>query len=184
MKLVKIENYELKINDELLLLKPFKVLWDSDKTNNKTHFFEFLSILYFVYDPRSDYSYLIDEDTRLKEVCNTNGYKIPKFNKQEKECVNLYKSLTTTASLELLRSSKMAIDKVRDFLENVDLKDTDDKGKPLYTINSVTSAIKMIPQLAKDLSNAEKAISKEIEEQGRARGNSGDKSLMDDDIMT
>lgn len=182
MKLVRLENFELKIEDELLLLKPFRVMWNADRTSNKDHFFELLSILYFVYDPRSDYSYITNEEDRIKEVCASNGYKIPKFGKQEKECIELYKTLTTTTSLELLRSSKIAINKVRDFLEGVDLELKDDKGKPVYTINSVTSALKMVPQLAKDLSEAEKTLAKEIEEQGRARGNQGDKSLMDDDL--
>lgn len=182
MKLVKLENYEIKIEEELLLLKPFRMMWNADRTQGKTHFFELLSIIYFVYDPRSDYSYITDEDDRIKEVCVSNGYDIPKFNKQEKECIELYKSLTTTISLELLKSSKIAINKVRDFLESVDLSLVDDKGKPVYTINSVTTALKMVPQLAKDLSDAEKALAKEIEEQGRAKGNQGTKTLMDDGV--
>lgn len=183
MKLVKLENYELKIEDELLLLKPFRIIWNADRTANKTHFFDFLSLIYFVYDARSDYSYIIDEEDRIKEVCESNGYPLPKFSKQEKDCIELYKKLTTTISLELLKSTKVAINKVRDFLENVDLTLTDDKGKPVHTINSVTSAIKMVPQLAKDITEAEKALAKEIEEQGRARGNSGSKTIMDDGIM-
>lgn len=59
----------------------------------------------------------------------------------------------------------------------------DDKGKPLYTISSVTTAIKQIPQLAKDLMEAEKAVSKEISEQGRARGGNSNKTLMDDGVL-
>ena len=50
MKLVKLENYELKIEDELLLLKPFRVMWNADRTANKTHFFDFLSLIYSVYE--------------------------------------------------------------------------------------------------------------------------------------
>ena len=55
----------------------------------------------------------------------------------------------------------------------------DDKGKPVYTINSITSAIKQIPQLAKDLVEAEKVVAKEIEEKGRARGGNN-KTIFDD----
>ena len=62
----------------------------------------FLTILYFTYDPRSDYSYIVDESQRLKEVCTSNGFNIPKFTKGENECINLYKKLTTTISQELL----------------------------------------------------------------------------------
>jgi len=68
-------------------------------------------------------------------------------------------------------------------LETIDLNATDDKGKPLYTINSVTMAIKQIPQLAKDVMEAEKAVEKEIEAIGTARGGNESKSLMEDGIL-
>lgn len=182
MKLVKIDNYQLQIEDELLLLKPFRKLYKSDRSKDKSSFMDFLTIVYYTYDPRSDYSYIINEEERLKEVCNTNGFAIPKFNELQEECIELYKKLTITISQELLQSTKMAISKVREFLETVDLTATDDKGKPLYTISSITTAIKQIPQLAKDVMDAEKAVAREIQEIGRARGGN-DKKIMEDGVL-
>lgn len=183
MKLVKLENYQVVFDEELLLLKPFRQLYKSDKNRDKRGFMDFLTIIYYTYDPRSDYSYIVDEEHRLKEVCITNGLEIPKFTELQKTCIELYKKLTTTISQELLKSTKVAIDKVRAFLETINLQATDDKGKPIYTINSVTTAIKQIPQLAKDVMEAEKAVEKEIEEMGTARGGNNSKSLMDDRIL-
>ena len=57
---------------------------------------------------------------------------------------------------------------------------TDDKGKPLYGINTVTSAIKQIPSLVKEVLEAEKVVAKEIEESGRARGGNNKKALFED----
>lgn len=179
MKLVKIENYKLVIEEELLLLTPFKILYKADKTKDKSKFMEFLTILYFVFDPRSDYSYIVNEEERLKEVCISNGFKRERFTEQELKCIELYKQLTTTISSELLKSTKTAISKVSDFLDNIDMYATDDKGKPLYTINTVTSAIKQIPSLAKDVAEAEKLVNKEILEQGRARGGNNKKLFED-----
>lgn len=183
MKLVRLENYEVTIEPELLLLEPFKGVYKRDKSKGKELFMKFLTILYFTYDPRSDYSYIVNDKERLEEVCSSNGYDVPKFNKEELECISLYKKLTTTINQELLKSTKIAIDKVRQFLENIDLTATDDKGKPIYTISSVTTAIKQIPQLAKDVMEAEKAVAKEIEEQGRARGGNDTKKLFEDGII-
>lgn len=179
MKLVRIESYKLVIEDELLLLTPFKELYKADKTKDKSKFMDFLTIIYFVYDPRSDYSYIVNEDERLKEVCESNGFKVPKFTKEEENCIELYKQLTTTISSVLLKSTKTAISKVSDFLDNIDMYATDDKGKPLYTINSVTSAIKQIPSLAKEVMETEKLVNKEIQEQGRARGGNTKKLFED-----
>ena len=183
MKLVKFVNYKLEIEDEVLLLTPFKDLYKADKSKDKTKFFELMTILYFTYDPRSDYNYITDETERLKEVCDSNGFSVPKFNSKELECIELYKKLTTTISTELLKSTKIAIDKVRTFLENLDLNALDDKGKPIYTINSVTSAIKQVPTLAKEVREAERQITKEIEEAGRARGGNAKKLFEDGIIM-
>ena len=94
--------------------------------------------------------------------------------------MDAYKKHVITSSYLLLQDMKVAIDKVRQFLREVDLTAVDDKGKPLYTINSVTSAIKQIPQLSKDVMEAEKIITKEIEEQGRARGGNQHKTLFED----
>ena len=68
-----------------------------------------------------------------------------------------------------------------DMLKDVDLNRCDDKGKPVYPVNTITSTIKQIPELAKSLVEAEKAVNKEIIEEGRARGGNN-KTLFDDGI--
>ena len=181
MKLVRIVNYKLEVEDELLLLKPFKEVYKSDKSKDKIKFFDFLTIVYYTYDPRSDYNYITNEEERLKEVCESNGLDIPKFTTKETECIELYKQLTTTISSALLKSTRVAIGKVQEFLENLDMYATDDKGKPLYGINTVTSAIKQIPSLVKEVLEAEKVVAKEIEESGRARGGNN-KKLFEDGV--
>ena len=95
---VEIDNYKLVIEDDLLLLNSFKNLYKGDNIKDKSKFMDFLTIIYFVYDPRSDYSYIVNEDERLKEVCESNGLKVPKFTKEEEACIELYKQLTTTIS--------------------------------------------------------------------------------------
>ena len=52
----------------------------------------------------------------------------------------------------------------------------------LYTISNITSAIKQIPQLSKDLMEAEKAVAKDIEEVGRARGGNEHKKLFENGV--
>ena len=182
MRLVKINNYRLEVEDELLLLKPFKDLYKSDKSKDKSKFMDFLTIVYYTYDPRSDYNYIVYEDERLIEVCESNGLEVPKFTSKELECIELYKKLTTTLSAELLKSTKIAISKVQQFLETVDMNERDDKGKAVHSISTITSAVKQIPALVKEVTEAEKMVTKEIEESGRARGGNN-KKLMEDGIL-
>lgn len=179
MKLVKISNYRLEVEDELLLLKPFKEIYKSDKSKDKSKFYDFLTVVYYTYDPRSDYNYITNEEERLKEVCESNGLEVPKFNQKELDCIELYKQLTTTISTELLRSTKVAIGKLQQYLENIDMNERDDKGKVVHSISSITTAVKQIPALVKEVMEAEKMVAKEIEESGRARGGNNKKLLED-----
>ena len=68
MKLFKYEGYKIVISEEALILKPFKKLWDRDKSNDKGKALMELSFIYFFCDPRSDYQYLVDEEERLVGV--------------------------------------------------------------------------------------------------------------------
>lgn len=185
MKLIEYENYEIKIADEAYLVGPIRKLFNQDKSKTKETFFKQMSLLYFIYDPRSNYAYITDDKQRIKEVEAQEGidskdskkYMTPDFEK----AVEAYKELNKTTSLLLLQDTRVAVDKIRTFLKNIDLTATDDKGKPLYAINSVTTAVKLIPQLAKDLVSAEKSLAKDMEEQSKARGNS-EMSLFDNGI--
>lgn len=181
MRLIRIDNYKLEVEDEILLLKPFKELYKVDKTKNKDSFYEFLTILYYVYDPRSDYNYIVDEQERILEVCESNGINFKKFSSKEEECIALYKKLTCTTSSLLLEDTKAAVENVRKMLKSIDFNVLEEKDK-VTALKNMTSVTAMIPKLVKDLTEAEKAVTKEIEEAGRARGGNS-KKLMEDGII-
>lgn len=181
MKLVKINNYKLEIEDELLLLKPFREVYKADKTKDKSKFMDFLTVVYYTYDPRSDYNYITDEESRIQEVCDSNGLTVPKFTKTELECIELYKKSTTTASTLLLEDTKVTIDKMREMLKSIDFTILEEKDK-VTAIKNVASTVSMIPKLVKELADAEKAVTKELEEQSRVRGGNNKKRMFEDGI--
>lgn len=181
MKLISVKNYQIELADEAYLVKPIRDLYNDDTSPNKEVFMQQASIIFFMIDPRSSYSYIIDDDERLKEIIQQEGLpKSFKISKKLREAMDIYKKLTTTSSSQLLEDTRIAVDKVRRFLRDVDLNAVDDKGKPVYTINTITGAIKLIPQLAKDLVDTEKIVMKELEEQGRMRGGDRNKSMFED----
>ena len=51
MKLLSIENYQLKVADEALLVKPIRDLFNADKSKNKENFYSQCSIIFFMADP-------------------------------------------------------------------------------------------------------------------------------------
>ena len=46
MKLVKLENYRIVIEPELLLLKPFELVYKADTTKDKVDFYDFMTVVY------------------------------------------------------------------------------------------------------------------------------------------
>lgn len=182
MKLIRYENYQIVIADELLLIRQARQLLNADRTSTKENFLRQISYMYFMYDPESTYNYLTNEEERAKAIIEQEGLgKDFKPDKKLLELIEVYKKQIITTSYLLLQDSKIAIDKVREFLRNIDLTQTDGKGKPIYTINQVTSAIKIIPELVATHRKAEKDLAKEIEENTRARGIQ-EKKLLEDGL--
>ena len=181
MKLFKYEGYKVVISEEAFALKVFRQIWNRDRSVNKDKAIMELGYIYFMVDPRSDYQYLVDEDERSKAIIEGEG--LPNGWKPDKvitEAMEFYSRFKPTAAL-LLEDTRYAVDKLRKLLREIDLNQLDDKGKPIYTLNSITATIKQVPSLAKDLDEAEKALASEMRSEGKMRGQ-GEKTIFEDNL--
>lgn len=181
MKLFKYEGYKVVISEEAFALKVFRQIWNRDRSVNKDKAIMELGYIYFMTDPRSDYQYLVDEDERSKAIIEGEG--LPNGWKPDKvitEAMKFYSRFKPTAAL-LLEDTRYAVDKLRKLLREIDLNQLDDKGKPIYTLNSITATIKQVPSLAKDLDEAEKALASEMRSEGKMRGQ-GEKTIFEDNL--
>lgn len=179
MKLLKYEGYNLTFEPEILTLKVFKRLYMRDKTKDKSRFLQELGYIYFMLDPRSDYMYITDNEERSKAIIEGEG--LPntwKVDSTLQEAMDYYKSFRPTSAL-LLEDTRIAVDKLREALRSINLTDVDDKGRPIYTLNTIVATIKQVPALVKDLDDAERAIAKEIIQNDKIRG-SVEKSMYED----
>lgn len=175
MRLFKYEGYEVRVAPEALTLKPFKKIWERDKSKNKDKAIQELSFVYFYCDPRSDYQYIIDDEDRLEAVKNGEG--LPKNWKPDDElnkAINFYRTFDTSSAI-LLRAAQEGVDKVQKALKGMDLADCEAKDLKDYM-----SVLKMVPEVATMLKDAEKAINDE-NEYGEAKG-AIEKTLFDDGL--
>ena len=173
MKLFKYEGYEVRVAPEALLLKPFKKLWDRDKSKTKEKAMLEFGFLYFFCDPRSDYQYIVDDDSRMEAVKQGEG--LPEDWKPDaalKTAIDLYRTFDTSSAI-LLRAAQEGVDKVQRLLK--DLTPDDTKSLKEYLI-----AMKMVPEVATMIKDAEKSINEEME-YGEAKG-SIEKTLFDDGL--
>lgn len=182
MRLLKYEGYNLTFEPEILTLKAFKRLHTRDRTKDKSKFLQELGYIYFMCDPRSDYQYITDEEERSKAIIEGEG--LPNTWKVDpllKDAIDYYSSFKPTSAL-LLEDTRVAVDKLRKLLREIDLSQVDDKGKPVYTLSSITSTIKQVPTLVKELDEAEKTLNSELNSIGRMRGQ-GNKTVFEDGIV-
>ena len=179
IKLFKYEGYNLSISEEAIALKPFRDIWNRDKSKSKERAISDLAFIYFYADPRSDFNYITSDEDRMAKIIKSEG--LPSDWRPDKkilEAIEFYKTFKPTAAL-LLEDTRYAVDKLRRLLREIDLNAVDDHGKPIYTLNTITSTIKQIPSLIKDLNEAEHALNKEIMQDSKIRG-SQEKSMYED----
>lgn len=181
MKLFRYEGYNLTISEEAMMLKPFKDLWRRDKSKGKDKALQELAYIYFMEDSRSDYQIYVDKEERSRQVKLGEG--IPESWKPDKlvtDAQEFYAGFKSEAAL-LLEDIRVAITKLREFIKTIDLSAVDDKGKPIYTLNTYTATIKQIPELITSLDEAEKSIHKEAVTSDKVRG-SVEKAMFEDDL--
>lgn len=181
IRLFHYEGYEVEIEPEALMMAPFKAIYDRDKSKDKSMAKQELAYIYFMGDPRSDYQYLVDTEVRAVEIIK--GLGMPKEWKADKvieRALTFYESFKPI-SAGLLEDTRYVINRLRAELRNMDFDERDDKGKPVHTLQSITNTIKQIPALAKDLDEAERALSKDITNEAKARGTQTKALLEDED---
>lgn len=176
MKLFKYEGYKITISEEALMLKPFKALWDRDKTKTKEKALMELGYIYFLCDPRSDYQYIVDLESRSDEIKKGEGIDT-KWEPDSKvlEAIEFYNSFKSAAAL-LLEDIKLMVDGYRNKIKSL-TKDMD--TMEVKDIKDIGVIIKQIPSLIKDLDEAEKSITKELAASDKVRGKS-EKSIYED----
>lgn len=173
------DNYSVDVEPEALMLKPFKKIYEGEK--NKEFAKQIFAFIYFFADPRSDYQYIIDKSSRIEAIKQGLGLKSTwQPNEDIIEAIKFYESFKPVSAM-LLEDTRVAVDKLRQALREIDFNQVDDKGKPIYPLNTLTSTIKLIPSLVKDLNEAEKALNSEIRSNAKARGGQ-EKTLFDDGI--
>lgn len=173
MRLFKYEGYEVRVSPEALTLKPFKKLWDRDKSKDKERATSEMAFLYFYCDVRSDYQYIVDDDIRMAAVKEGLGFSDGWYpDTLLKEAIAFYSTFDTNAGM-LLKMAAKGVDTVRKTLETLSPDDT-------KSLKDYLSIMKLIPEVADMIKSAEQALYAEIES-GEARGAMG-KSMFDDGL--
>ena len=163
MKLFSRKDFRLQVEPIVFSIKAFKKLEARDRTVNKSQLEKELSFIYFVYDPRSDLQYIIDEQDRIEKAKEIIGLDSKfKIDNDIVKAVETYISMTETSASLLIKDLKISLEKIRAYLRDAEVdSDTFDKY--------VRSVERLIP-ISQKISETEGAVIREVAEISNARG--------------
>ena len=172
MKAFDIQGDEVTFTPEFLAVPEFKEIWNRDKSKHKQQAIKELSYIVFlcdntVYNPYRGYSEEVREDILKEDFMRDKKWKPDE--KIEKATTKLHELLETTSS-RLLKSSKIAADKLGTYFENVDFSLLDDRGKPQYSARDLASNLAAVGNIIKSLRVLEDQVRKEQLDDNIARG--------------
>lgn len=174
MKLFEMRDFTLFVTEEAWGLLPFKAILKRDKNRNKETAFKEMLFIYYYTDIRSDYVYIIDNKERCREIIKDIGLPVDwKIDGIIENAINFYNSMSLSPIAKLYKSSLKAADDISKYLEQSDtlLAERTDKGAVVTQLSTVTSALKAVPGIMKDLKSAYKEVLAEQKElEGKTKG--------------
>lgn len=177
MNLIQWNNNSIKIAPEAYAIKVFRNIWDNDRSPNKELAIMELGTLYFMYDPRSEYMFEVDEEERMEIIKEQTGLPVEWTpGKLFLDAVPVYKYLTNTTSSLTLNSNRKVLEKVDNYLDTIEVSD-----------DNLTKIIKAITDkntLAVDISKAEKEIYSDVEEQSLKKRGKSNRTIGDEGLSS
>ena len=164
MRLFTRKDFRLVVDPMVFTIKVFKELDKRDKTKDKLQLEKELSFIYFVYDPRSDLQFIVDEQERIERVKELVGL-TDKFKIDDvlTRAIDVYLSMTETASSLLLKDIKIGADKLRSYLRDTEVNEDN--------FDKYTKSLKDLIPLSEKIVMVERTVIKEIEDISEMRGN-------------
>lgn len=166
---------KVTFSPQLLSIKEFKDLWEKRLPDFQVALDELAMIFFFV-DVRSPYM-RIEEEERLTEILLDIMPDNPKWkpDKYVNACMDKYKILSRTPSMDSLESVLKAQKKLDRLLDNIDLEERDNNRKPIHDPKKIQMMLKDMPNLIKALQDTQRLVMTEMNEDnelmaGREKG--------------
>jgi len=169
-----VENNIAKPNTEVLLISPFKEIWERDTSKNKDIAIKEFTFIEFMSSKRKSNPYAgYDDDKRfevLKKALFTEDWeydiliekaliKIKEFQEEASPTYKYYISANNAAT------------KMREFFDNFDINERNDKGMPIYKPSDITRALNDTDKVLQNLNSMKEKVEQELFEQTRTKGN-------------
>lgn len=158
-----------------LLIRPFKTIWEEDKTVNKEEAIRSFTFIELGCSPKKSNPYSgYDEEVRhkllKKDLYDDEAYRLPGL---VVDGIMKYEEFLENSSptFPLLKDALEASKKFRDQLGKIDLAERTNSGTAVYKPKDISGAFKDIPDMAKTLETLRDKVNQELLADTKTRGN-------------
>lgn len=176
MKLFEYENFNLVINlPEVLLIKEFKDVWESDKSPNKEYAMKIFTFGYLYCDFQSPFSEFEEADKK-QESLKSAGLTEDDINTDcVKAFIEMYlKIVNSNRIIRYIKSTWALLDKLEKYALEVDLTKTitsgSHKGRLLHSVRDARDTVKQMPELIIKAKELRELLKEEMKKSDAVRG--------------
>lgn len=175
MKIFNVINQNVFPTTEVLLISPFKEIWERDVSEHKFYAIKEFSYIEFMCSPKKSnpfngYTDLeirskkIKENLYNKEVVHKSIAELWKADIFIEDGIKLYNEFLYEASpsLSFLKAAEEACEKLKNWLSTVDLNQTNVKGALLYKPVDITNALSKTEIVIKQLFTLREKVEQEL----------------------
>lgn len=166
--LFSIENLVCKPKAEILLVSPFKEIWDRDKGKTKERALKDLSVIeMYTSKLRSNPFCGYDDDERLARVTKEyygNSVGIDKLDSLVVEGIRKLEEIQSTGSptYSYYMSQLKAVEKLKRFFLEFDMNERNEKGALIYKPKEITSALADADKIMQNLTGLRDKVEQEL----------------------
>lgn len=162
---------EVVLTPEGLAIPAFKKIWDKDRSKDKKTALNEIKYVVFLVDPIKSPYKDIDELTK-ESIVRADIFEDSSWEPSQDvlNAIEKFTELRLTTTLKVLRSAKMAVEQLSSYFREVNFKDKDASGRPLYPINDLAANLGRVGNIVKSLNILEDAAKKEMNEDSKVRG--------------
>lgn len=175
MDLFIVQNGRAMPSVHALIIEPFKTIWHNDTDPAKGEAIKFFTFIELACSPKKSNPYIGYESgqryLKLKEELFENrAYELPAL---VIDAITKYEEFLDHSSptYSILKSALSAAEQLKSYLEHIDLGARTNSGAAVYKPKDVTTALKELPDVAKNIELLRTKVQKELLEEGKTRNN-------------